>query len=548
MEKKEIISLRENIKALYHDNKYYLYQEEGIDDIKNIFWIASNRKELNYINKKIEEYYKISKEFNDLELTGKRIIKENYYIEILKTQYRNRMFFTLYEKDKVIGSRAININGLTTFLALNAFTISGGSNLDKEYIGKGLGLLLYDTVDKTLPYQQIPHGYAGAMGCLTEYSRNFWENRRKNKTVPTLDKENEDKINYISRINQNIEIQNIEIYNFFNSLACLYENQFIENKNIYFDISYFSKDEERYYLSFLYPEKENLIQINEDILKEDVKKSFLTSINDLYIDDNYLSFDEFFKKIKEDILVKDDIIDRIIDDLNLMPDILNIYKKQYPCKYPDDIEIIGKIPSLNSLDYKENTVFASKNKNNYSIGIIKSEKYPYNNICRKIILFNIDDNQYLKIKKHGLDSIFLENIKKDNILDFTSNVFDINQPLNSRYIKNICQRKYFAKYDGKYFCSNMQYDKNISIDKITILTEMLTHIDIQNKPEFIQLIKQEILKQLPSLVMKNPTTIIDRDNNITRTLYGEKTNKKSLDGNVIKEIIEEKSGNNYYPK
>ena len=531
--KDNIILLNKNYKALYYDEKYYIYKEPDSPDAKRIIWIADNKEELDCINTKIEEYYKIRKNFFDTELKGKRYFNENIYVEILKAENQNRIFFTLYDKDNKIGSREININGLKTFLALDIFTISGGSQLKADYIGKGLGLFLYDTVDKTLPYQQIPHGYAGAPGCLTDDSKKFWERRKQKKILPVLEDKSKKILDYLSKLDNNMEISNKFYY-----LAHLYSNQFIENKNVFFDISKFLKYEKCYYLAFLNPEKQNFIQMNEDILKEDVKKSFLEFINDSYIDDNYISFDDFLNRVKEETFVNIDIVNKIISDLNLISEIQNIYKQKYPYKYPENIEIIEVIPTLDPLYSRNDSIFSSKNKNNtYSIGIIKSESYPYNNILRKIHLINVNYDQYLQIKKNGLDANILDSIKKDNTLNLTSTVLDMNKTLYSRHIEDACEQKYFAKYDGKYFCSNMKYDKNISIDKITVLTEMLAHVD---NPQYIQLLKQEILKQLPLLVKKNPTTIIDDDNNITRTLYGNRTNEKSLDKNIIKEIMEEK--------
>lgn len=171
------------------DDSYLIILSRGQYD-KTVLYSVKDEDKLNNFRTKVHAYEQHLTDILDIELSGTKIINEQFSIKIEKNCEESNIgfeFILMDSENRKCGSRVISINPFLSYLKLGVFTVSGSSSINKELIGKGCGKALYDTVDKILPYHQIPHGYADAIGGLSNYSREFWKKREKYIMTPPVD-------------------------------------------------------------------------------------------------------------------------------------------------------------------------------------------------------------------------------------------------------------------------------------------------------------------------------------------------------------------------
>jgi hypothetical protein len=173
---------------------------------------VNSNKEIEIIINKYKNYLDEKDKYLDLEIRGNKKI-DDLTLEITKKDDRYSLVFLKLDEDKnrtVIGMRQMNFSPFESYLKLGLFTICGASKIyNKDYIGKGYGKILYDTIDKLTPYIQIPHGYAGAPFNLTDDSTNFWNKRNKFRPLPdilSIYKKQEDDLNKLNNRDNNSQI------------------------------------------------------------------------------------------------------------------------------------------------------------------------------------------------------------------------------------------------------------------------------------------------------------------------------------------------------
>ena len=207
----EILLLREI------NNKKYIVM---INDDKHLLEFFTSKiltkvtsnKEIEIITNKYKEYLDEKQKYLDLEIQGHKKM-DDLTLEITKKDERYRLVFIKVNDNKkrtVIGMRQMEFSPFESYLKLGLFTICGASKIyDKNYIGKGYGKILYDTIDNLTPYIQIPHGYAGSPFNLTEDSTNFWTKRNLFRPLPNILStyvKQEDDLNKLNDINNNSQI------------------------------------------------------------------------------------------------------------------------------------------------------------------------------------------------------------------------------------------------------------------------------------------------------------------------------------------------------
>ena len=147
------------------------------------------------------DYLNEEKKFHDFMIEGNQKIDDHTELKI-KTSSCHKVIVSLEKDGQSIGERRVSFSPFQTYLRLGIFTVCGASDVNSDEIGKGYGKILYNTIDKILPYQQIPHGYEGAPYQLSSYSENFWKKRNEYRVTPlvldTFKEQNEE----MKRINQ----------------------------------------------------------------------------------------------------------------------------------------------------------------------------------------------------------------------------------------------------------------------------------------------------------------------------------------------------------
>lgn len=151
--------------------------------------------------------YLLEKEkFNSLILSGEKNISKEIRISFLLSN-THQCNIKIFKNDIEIGHRLMEFSPFKTFLRLGIFTINGATTVKDDYIGKGYGKLLYNTVDEIFPYQQIPHGYEGSPYGLSDFSEKFWQKRdiyRKTPIVLDYFKDQNENINKLNNCFLNI--------------------------------------------------------------------------------------------------------------------------------------------------------------------------------------------------------------------------------------------------------------------------------------------------------------------------------------------------------
>lgn len=207
----EMLLLRE------HDNKQSIVLVKEHPHLADVF-SASYLTEINdsisvdEVVNHYKQYIEKCNDFKNLEFYGERSINDDLKMEVSK--HNAGLSVLILKKElrpngnrEIIGSRKLDLSPFVTYLRLGVLTVCGASQIrEQQYIGKGYGKIMYDTVDKIIPYLQVPHGYEGTPYGLTEYSRTFWEKRKQHIVLPeVLDK-------YAVQ-NDELEKLNSEFYN-----------------------------------------------------------------------------------------------------------------------------------------------------------------------------------------------------------------------------------------------------------------------------------------------------------------------------------------------
>ena len=149
-----------------------------------------------------KKYLEEKEKFNSMIFSGNKIIDEEINVDFLLS-HSNQCCIKIFKNEMKIGHRLMEFSPFETFLRLGIFTINGATTVNDDYIGKGYGKILYDTVDDIFPYQQIPHGYEGSPYGLSDYSEAFWNKRDNYRKTPLV-------LEYYE--NQNVEINNLNNY------------------------------------------------------------------------------------------------------------------------------------------------------------------------------------------------------------------------------------------------------------------------------------------------------------------------------------------------
>ena len=405
-------NILKNINLLDYECKTYL----SFSRFDPYFTYVESKKELLIMAQKILKHNRTSNDFWYLELWGER--KQGDYTIKIKKDIGERAFFDLYYKNEKIGYRIVEFNPLQCYLNLDVMTISGGSEIEKDFIGKGLGRFLYDTIDSIIPYQQIPHGYAGAVGGLTDYSNNFWKNRRENQAVPVISDAATKKLKELDYINK-IRIS-IRPLSFFLSNPNLKTSDYLwnEEENIVikkdFFPDYMNNKNKKFEDLDLRQFRDLDVRCFKDFSLKDIKNCHFISLKKNI--KGYITVDIFKDIVKNDFNYEDCYDDNVI---------MEAYKELYPYNpYPDDINI------MNLYFYgKDEKIFYKKNGDQYDVGIICPLNYPEKNntnYCYQI-LKTVDKQEFETI---------LKNIEKAKTF-FNSNDYEnIRNYESSNIIKN----------------------------------------------------------------------------------------------------------------
>jgi len=83
-----------------------------------------------------------------------------------------------------IGQTAVGFTGLHPFFVVGEPTVSGGSDIQPDFCGRGLGRELYGLAEAVCGLPRIPHGRNGNVGMLTRDSEEFWRKRCLHQRVP----------------------------------------------------------------------------------------------------------------------------------------------------------------------------------------------------------------------------------------------------------------------------------------------------------------------------------------------------------------------------
>lgn len=441
--------LQDNEKLLYKDEKYHLVSLKMNDNRYLIYNYKSNMKEviditdnINQTKKIIDQYFNELLHFNNLILDGKKIISDNLYLKITKQQNED-LYVKLIQNDKIIGSRSSSFNPLETFFKLGVLTVSGSSSLLNDYIGQGLGLKMYETIDKILPYQQIPHGYAGSPGSLTSFSKNFWSKRKQYLAFPDII---EEKINIQAEIEQ------------FNTTLSLNEEDILKILNLSDEKFDFRLYNSQIVPSILYKNlgenftKKDAINKLSNLKEKDIK-------NSLYLfDNNTSSFQQFKENIIKTIKKnKKEIVQNI--NWNLIE---NYYNKQ--------VDLINK-----SFAYSErsNMLFVQNNEN-----IIAYNKGRHSDIIQSHILYSSNEPDILNRIKNNIKSIIeQENYEKlvTYLRKLSVNLFEKNIWTDTFYSLS-CNSGLYSIVDT-LLCAQ-QNQKNIYIDNDNDTILLLNKNDI----------------------------------------------------------------------
>ena len=190
---------------LYFENEYYF-----LGNKKHIYFETKDIKEMKNIIKLIPEYIKQYEYFISL-LSKENIIKfnEDFYLKNTKNN------FVLHKKidDKSIGSRMIVFPSLISFYLYKDFVTHGHSGLHPEYIGKGLGMKLYDIIDSFLCMKSSPSSVP-CMGLSTSVpALKMWNkiaSKRIIKGYNDLEQYDENQLNYLDGMQKYLKLEDYE--------------------------------------------------------------------------------------------------------------------------------------------------------------------------------------------------------------------------------------------------------------------------------------------------------------------------------------------------
>lgn len=252
-----------------------------------------------------KQYEQYIDDWKHLVLEGEQKIDKNVVADFRMSSYNQfEVALNHLEYKYEIGRRTINMSPFESYIKLGIPTVNGSSRMLYPFIGEGYGRKLYDIVDNVLPYQQIPHGYAGAPYDLSKDSTRFWEKRNQHRVTPTIRDDIAAQMDYIDSIND---------------IMC---NQHIVNISENDVDLYFG-----YYLSTL-PDI-NIQKISDDIfLINSNHVRLITAPRDDMIEDVFIPPSEFREMCKKTLL------DNGMDLENTA--IKNVIRQRYPdIQFPD---------------------------------------------------------------------------------------------------------------------------------------------------------------------------------------------------------------------
>ena len=88
------------------------------------------------------------------------------------------------ERPKKIGWYQARLSGWKAGWVIGEPTFDGGSSVDAEWIGRGVGRALYDLAEEMAGVPLTPHGRFGTGGGRTKHSTAFWVKRALHQRVP----------------------------------------------------------------------------------------------------------------------------------------------------------------------------------------------------------------------------------------------------------------------------------------------------------------------------------------------------------------------------
>lgn len=216
---------------LYFENEYYYLGNE-----KHIYFETKNKQEIKDIIKLIPEYVKQYENFISL-LSKENIIDfdNNFYLKNIKNN------FILHRKidDKSVGSRMIIFPSLISLYLYKDFVTHGHSGLSPKYIGKGLGMKLYNIIDDFLGMKSSP-SFAPCMSFSTSVpALKMWNkiaSKRIVKGYNDLEQYNKNQLDYLDGMQKYLKLENYEkeyLQNFHNQNIVDDALKFLITTNIY---------------------------------------------------------------------------------------------------------------------------------------------------------------------------------------------------------------------------------------------------------------------------------------------------------------------------
>ena len=493
--KNKNLVLQDNENLLYKNDSYYLVSLKMDDGRYVIYNYVSNMKkviditdDINKTKKMISEYFSALHDFDNLILDGEKKLSDTLHLKIIKQQ-NSDLNVKLIQDNKIIGSRSSSFNPLKTYFKLGILTVSGSSSLSNDFIGQGFGRKMYETIDSLLPYQQIPHGYAGSPGSLTHYSKTFWEKRKKILAFPDI---KDDKLKLEKEIDElsDIDLNEDEIYTLLN----LPDDKFnfrLYNSRIVSDLLYKNMGD-----AFTKKDAiQKLVYFKEKNIKYDL---FLFS-------NTGLSFDDFknlnIKKIqkKKEIISQNINWEQIEDFYNKQSSLIN---KSFAC-----------FENINMLFVQD------ENK------IVAYYKKQYNDIINSHILYSTDNlNELNRIKNNIKDMCESENQKKliAYLNKFSNNIFqkciwtdNIESISCNHGLYNIIELFLHAKNNDKQIYKNKNTIFLLNKNDIILDSENIVPLSLEEaKILFLNLWKENVKGNIKDVFDEISCNMIDNPNKI----------------------------------